>query len=204
MKTINQILNYRILALLFAGIAIVSCSDDDDIAPAEENEVEVITNVSLIFTPMGGGTPVTAEARDPDGEGIQELETLDDIVLAPNTTYTMTYTILSALDPDDVEDIAEEISEEDDEHQFFYSFTNNIFSSPMGNGNIDVSSDPMNYNDQDENGLPVGLSTSFTTGAAATGTFTARLQHQPDLKSATTGANDGDTDFNLMFNLIIQ
>jgi len=58
----------------------------------------------------------------------------------------------------------------------------------------------------DGNGNPLGLSTSWTTGSnnLADGTFTIRLQHQPDVKSATSGASDGDTDFELKFVLNIQ
>ncbi len=212
MKTINQIFNLRLLALLFAVITIASCGDDDNgvEAPEEENEVEVFTDVTLIFTPEEGDV-VMATAQDPDGEGIQGLIVEDEIVLAANTTYTLTYEILNALDPDDVEDIGEEILEEDNEHQFFYSFSDDIFASPMGNGNIDNSGDPINYDDEDENGLDVGLVTSWTTGDATTGdfTFTANLQHQPAVdgvvvKTATSTAQDGDTDFFLTFDLVIQ
>ena len=206
MKTLNQILNFRLLALLFAAVLVTtSCDNDDDAAPDVEEELEVITNVILNFTPVGGGQIIIGIAVDPDGEGIQELAEQDaPIILAADTEYVLTYEIINGLDPNDPEDIGEEILEEDNEHQFFYAFSNGLFASPMGNGNVDSASDPLNYNDEDENGNPVGLSTSWTTGDPATGTFTARLQHQPDLKSATTGANDGDTDFNLMFDLIIQ
>lgn len=206
MKTINQIMNLRLLALLFAVITIASCSDDDDAAPAEENELEVITNVSLIFTPTAGGDVVMARAEDPDGEGIAELQILDAINLNTDTEYVLTYEILNALDPSDPKDIVKEIAEEDNEHQLFYGFTTDVFANPVGSGNIDNASGVVVYNDQDENGYNVGLSTTWTTATtpSSEGTFTTRLQHQPDLKSGTTGANDGDTDFDLTFVLNIQ
>ena len=205
MKTINQIFNLRLLAILCITLAVVSCSNDDDAAPDEENEIEVITNVSLVFTNTTDNTVVRASALDPDAEGIEPLGILNEITLSANTEYTLTYEILNALDPDDVENIVEEIEEEDDEHQIFYSFTGGAFSNPTGNGNIDTASDPVNYNDEDENGNPVGLSTTWTTADAAMGgAFRVRLQHQPDLKSATTGAEDGDTDFDLTFVLNIE
>lgn len=205
MKTISQILNFRLIAILFASLTIASCGNDDD-APAEENELEVITDVKLIFTNTADATDVVmASAQDPDGVGIEELEVLDEITLRGNTQYTLTFEVLNALDPNDVEDITEEILEEAAEHQFFFSFTDGAFSSPTGDGNVDTASDPLNYNDEDENGNPVGLSTSWTTPiAGSTGTFTARLQHQPDIKTGTTGASDGDTDFNLTFVLNIE
>ncbi len=207
MKTINKMINLRLLALLFAGLLVISCDDDDDAAPEEENEIEVITNVNLIFTNTADASDVViASAVDPDGAGIMELEVLNAINLSVDTEYMLTYDVLNALDPDDIEDIAEEIEEEDNEHQLFYSFTNNVFANPMGDGNIDNSSDAVVYNDQDENGNNVGLITTWMTSSTPpfTGSFTTRLQHQPDLKSATTGANDGDTDFELTFVLNVN
>jgi hypothetical protein len=188
-------------------ITIIGCSNDDDIAPEEENEVEIFTDVTLIFTNTADNSDVVrASAQDPDGTGIQELQILDAITLAADTEYTLTYEILNALDPSDVENIGDEILEEDNEHQFFFSFTENVFSDPIGNGNIDAAADPINYNDADENGNPVGLSSAWTTAGTASseGSFTVRLQHQPDVKTATSGSNDGDTDFELTFALTIQ
>ena len=207
MKTINPFKNLQLLAILFSVITIIGCSNDDDVAPEEENEVEVFTDVTLIFTNTADNSDVVrASAQDPDGTGIQELQILDAITLAADTEYTLTYEILNALDPADVENIGDEILEEDNEHQFFFSFTENIFADPTGNGNIDATADPINYNDADENGNPVGLSSAWTTGGTASSeaSFTVRLQHQPDVKTATSGSNDGDTDFELTFALTIQ
>jgi hypothetical protein len=207
MKTINPFKNLQLLAILFSVITIIGCSNDDDIAPEEENEVEIFTDVTLIFTNTADNSDVVrASAQDPDGTGIQELQILDAITLAADTEYTLTYEILNALDPSDVENIGDEILEEDNEHQFFFSFTENVFSDPTGNGNIDAAADPINYNDADENGNPVGLSSAWTTAGTASseGSFTVRLQHQPDVKTATSGSNDGDTDFELTFALTIQ
>ena len=148
---------------------------------------------------------VTASAQDPDGAGAQELMILDTINLDTNKTYTLTYQIFNNLETPG-EDIGAEIQSEDDEHQFFYAFTNNAFSNPTGDGNVDDASHAVNYNDMDGNGNPVGLSTTWTTSSTQLtgGMFTARLQHQPGVKTATSGANDGDTDFDLTFVLNIQ
>jgi hypothetical protein len=207
MKTINPFKNLQLLAILFTVITIIGCSKDDDVAPEEENEVEVFTDVTLVFTNTADvNDVVTASAQDPDGTGIQELQILDAITLAADTEYTLTYEILNALDPADIEDIGSEILEEDNEHQFFFSFTENVFANPTGNGNIDAAADPINYNDADENGNPVGLSSTWTTSSTASSgaSFTVRLQHQPDVKTATSGSNDGDTDFALTFALNIK
>ncbi len=206
MKMIEQFRNFRWIALLFMAIAVVSCSDDDE-APEEEDELEVITDVTLIFTNTSDASDVVrASAEDPDGLGAQSLVVLDAITLSLDTEYTLTFDILNALDEDDIEDIGEEIEDEDDEHQFFFSFTEDAFADPSGDGNIDTASDPINYGDEDDNGNPLGLSTTWTTGsdALAGGNFTVRLKHQPDIKTSTTGAEDGETDFNLSFVLNIQ
>ncbi|MCH2232748.1 MAG: GTP cyclohydrolase [Crocinitomicaceae bacterium] len=202
MRKMNQ---YAILATLSCAVAVASCKKDE-VVPEEENVVEVFTDVKLIFTNAADPSDVVeARAQDPDGEGVQGLAILDEITLGVDKTYNLTYEIANNLTVPG-EDIGAEILEEDNEHQFFYTFTNNAFSNPAGNGNVDNASDPLNYSDLDENGLPVGLLTQWTTPSTALsgGVFTARLQHQPDVKTASSGSNDGDTDFDLTFVLNIQ
>lgn len=107
---------------------------------------------------------------------------------------------------DHAEDIGAEIAEEADEHQFFFAFSNDAFANPTGDGNIDNASDAINYNDSDENGNPLGMNTSWETSSSALsgGSFTVRLQHQPGVKTASSGADDGDSDFDLTFVLNIE
>ncbi|KXK24647.1 MAG: hypothetical protein UZ12_BCD005001928 [Bacteroidetes bacterium OLB12] len=101
--------------------------------------------------------------------------------------------------------ITEEVEEESDEHLFFFAWTNNTFSDPAGDGNIDNRSDAVNYNDTDANGLPVGLSTTWTTtDVSASGTFRVILKHQPNLKSATSTATMGESDVDLTFTLNVN
>ena len=200
MKNIFK-LNYLLYAVL--TLFIFTACEEDEAAPEEENEVEVFTDVKLVFTPTGGGAAVEAAAQDPDGAGVQELQVLGAINLAANTEYLLSMMIENCLE-DPCEDMNEEIAEEAEEHQFFFAFTNDAFTSPVGNGNMDNASDPINYIGFDGNGNPVGLNTNWTTGSASTGTFTVQLQHQPDVKTATSGSTDGDTDFSLTFNLNIN
>ena len=204
MSAFNFLRKYSLFALLLAFVFVTGCEDEE--VPEEVNELEVITDVKLIFTNKeDANDKVEARAEDPDGPGVQDLVILDEITLDINKSYTLTYEILNSLESP-AEDIGLEIQEEDDEHQFFFSFTADAFASPTGDGNIDVASDPINYDDTDGNGNPLGYTTSWTTGATPLtgGTFTARLQHQPGEKTATSGANDGDSDFDLQFVLNIQ
>ena len=53
-------------------------------------------------------------------------------------------------------------------------------------------------------GIQLDLIPHGQLAGASSGTFTVQLQHQPDVKTATSGANDGDTDFALTFNLNIN
>lgn len=206
MKTSNPIKHLKLLALLFVALSIVSCNNDDDV-PEEEDELEVITDVTLVFTDESDSNNVIrARAQDPDGAGAQELQVLDAINLSIDSQYILTFEISNALDPNDVEDIGAEILEKDNEHQFFFSFSDSAFDSPIGDGNIDTASDPISYNDMDENGNRVGLNTTWATSTIATSgrEFRVVLKHQPDIKTATTGSNDGETDFDLTFILNIQ
>ena len=175
----------------------VTVIDDVD-APECENEEEVIDRVTLTFTPVDGGTTIVAEATDPDGPGPQDL-VVEDINLAQDKTYEMSISLENTMEG---EDITEEIQEEAEEHQFFFGWTGDVFTDPTGDGNIDNQADPVNYNDQDSNGLPLGLSTNWTVGAeGGSGTLRIVLKHQPDIKSATTSVNDGGTDIDITWNI---
>ena len=175
------------------------------IFPPVENEEEVITHVTLTFTPQGGGTAVEGTWVDADGEGSGN-PVLSDITLAANTTYALTMTLRNLLDADNPVDITEEVDEEGAEHMFFFGWTDGLFSNPTGDGNIgeDNRNDPVNYDDQDTNGLPLGLESNWTTGDAATGTFRVILAHQPDEKSATSSSVTGDPDVDITWDAVVQ
>ncbi|MEP1095859.1 MAG: hypothetical protein ABJG78_12160 [Cyclobacteriaceae bacterium] len=192
--------NYLLIGFLAAGLILTGCGDDD--APAEENEEEVIDLVTLTFTPQGGGTSVVATATDPDGEGVADF-TLQTINLDVSSTYTLALTVQNT---EEGEDITAEIEKEDDEHMFFFSFTSGIFANPEGDGNVDNRADAVNYNDEDNDGQPVGLSTTWTTAdvASSDGDFRIILKHQPDIKSGTSTSNDGESDIDLTFTININ
>ena len=63
MKTI-KILSLSILA----SIAFTACSDDDNV-PEIVNEEEVITTMTVTLTPVTGGTDITLQTQDLDGDG---------------------------------------------------------------------------------------------------------------------------------------
>ena len=195
-------ISYAVYSMLLSTLLFTACTDDD--VPPAENPEETITNVTLTFTPDGGGSAVVATWLDADGEGANNPE-LTDIELSANTSYTMNIELTNALDPSDPEDITEEVEEEGDEHLFFFGWTNGLFSDPSGDGNIDNRSDPVNYaGSPDENGYPVGLQTEWTTAEENSGTFRVVLKHQPDIKSASSSVSDGESDVDITWNIVIQ
>lgn len=196
MKTLKYLLSTLIvITFLFA------CSDDD--VPVEENPEEIITDITLTFTPGDGSGVVTATATDADGEGPEDLEVISDIVLNANTTYSLEITLDNSVAG---ESVTEEIEGEDDEHLFLFSWTNDLFTNPTGDGNIDnIEDEAIVYLDEDEGGLPLGLETRWVAGDANQGTFRVVLKHQPDgIKTATSGINDGESEVNLTWNIEIM
>ena len=192
--------NVMLTGLITTAITLSNCSKDD--VPHAENEEELIDKVTLTFTPTGEGTAIIITATDPDGNGARSLTPGSAISLAANTTYTLALTLENTAQN---ENITQEIKEEDDKHLFFFSFTANIFSDPSGDGNVDNRADAINYNDMDENNLPVGLSTNWTTGNASTGgTFKVLLKHQPDIKSATSTSTVGESDIDISWKININ
>ena len=210
----NQLINVKSLRFLSAALvltfaAILSgCKDDD---PKKESTPELITKATLTFTPTGGGTTVVVTATDPDGEGVQDIAVNGPINLATNKTYTLTIALINELAASTAPEynITNEVEEEGIQHQFFFAWTNDVYSDPTGNGNIDNRSDPVNYtggsNSKDVNNRPLGLTTTWTSAVnAASGTFRGLLKHQPDLKSDTSDSNTGETDLDITFTININ
>lgn len=195
-------ISFAAYAVLISSVCLFTACDEDDVPP-EENPEEEITNVILTFDPDDGSNPIVATWEDADGEGAGS-PVLTDISLANNTTYTLSIELTNALDLSDPEDITEEVEEEAEEHMFFFGWTDGLFADPTGDGNIDARSDAVNYEDPlDDDGNPVGLETEWVTGEAGTGEFRVVLKHQPDIKSATSTATDGESDVDITWNITI-
>jgi hypothetical protein len=203
-RLMNSVLSKLMCLLAFVSLIFMSACDDDD--PKREDTPELITKATLTFTPSGGGSPVVAMASDPDGDGVQNIAPDGPINLAAAKTYILTIQLINELaDPGDAEyNLTAEVEEEGDEHMFFFSWTNNVFNDPAGNGNIDNRSDDVNYEDDDVNGLPLGLETFWTTAGVSSGKFKILLKHQPDLKSASSTSSAGETDLDIEFTINVQ
>ncbi|WP_299836643.1 type 1 periplasmic binding fold superfamily protein [uncultured Tenacibaculum sp.] len=183
----------KLLALLFiSALVFTGCSDDD--TPDEVVEEEVITTMTITLSATGQ-TDVVLRSQDLDGDGPNAPVLTVSGPFAANTTYTGSIVLLNETESP-AENITEEIEEEDEEHQFFYTATgvNATFAYAGPN---------------DENGNPVGLNFTLTTGAASTGSLGFTLRHEP-MKTAT-GVSTGDitnaggeTDIETTFNVTVQ
>lgn len=186
----------------------MACSDDD---PEPENIPELITKATLTFTPTAGstGAPVIVTATDPDLQGPQNLQVSGPINLKQGTTYELSIELSNELYDEDEEgyDVTEEVAvEEGDEHQLFFRFSEGVFSNPTGTGNIKDNASsivgPVNYDDEDDDGRPIGILTTWTTIASASTsgkTFQVILMHQPDEKSDTSTSLTGERELDITF-----
>ncbi|MEN8788381.1 MAG: type 1 periplasmic binding fold superfamily protein [Flavobacteriaceae bacterium] len=179
----------KTLAFLTALSFFSACGNDDEV-PEIVNEEEVITTVLITLTTQGGGTATTAQSQDLDGDGPNAPVVTVSGNLTSFTTYDGSIELLNeTVNP--AEDITEEVEEEDEEHQFFYSSTGSI--------------DNIMYNDADGNGNPVGLVFLLTTREPGTGTLSVTLRHEPTKPNDGTAANaGGETDVAQTFNITVD
>jgi len=180
---------FYLLALVFSLGFFVACDPDE---VDDELEQEVITTLNYTLTSTTGDV-VVLTFQDLDGDG-GDTPVVSSGTLTANTTYTGSLELLDE-SGDDTEDITEEIEEEDEEHQFFFSTTVNGLS--------------VAYADQDEDGNPVGLANTLTTGDAAAGTLTVILIHEPAKDGDGVVGGDisnagGETDIEVTFSITVE
>ncbi len=178
---------FLLLSLLLLGIG---CgTEDPDVDPPEE----LITTLNYTLTPMDGSPSVTMTFSDLDGEG-GNAASITGGTLSANAIYSATIELLNE-STDPTEDITAEIKEEDAEHQFF-------FTSTIPGLRID-------YSDTDDDGRPVGLSSTVVTGAEGSGTITIILRHEPNKSADGVSTGDisnagGETDIEVTFSVDVQ
>ncbi|MBR9860818.1 hypothetical protein GYB22_08735 [bacterium] len=175
------------LTSLFIILSISSCKEDI-VDPPVDNEQEVITTVHLIFTDSASSAVDTFSFMDADGPGGAD-PTIDSILLNSNSTYFVEAQFLNEQDPNDVEDITEEILEEGADHHICFDGIVNL--------NVDVSSDPA-----DNNGFPVPVNSTWRTSTSETGSFTLLLKHKEG--HSHQDCNEGETDVEVSFNTKID
>ena len=183
MKTMKISAFYALLTLAMLG-----CSDDDT-TPEIINEDELITTVILTLTP-DSGDQVVLTTIDLDGDGPDEPVTTVVGNLSENTQYQGAVQFLNETE-DPAEDITQEVIEEADEHQVFYTISEGL--------NIQTT-----YEDQDSQGNPLGVQITLSTGAASEGSLTVTLRHEPVKPNDGLESAGGETDISTSFDVSIQ
>jgi len=186
MKTMKK----SILALpLVAVFFMTSCTDDDPVTII--NEEELITTVELELTNSTDATNVVLfKSVDIDGEGPDDPVITITGTVNTNSAYLGEVRFLNeSIAPS--EDITEEVIEESNEHEVFYITSVNELT--------------ITKTDVDNNGNPLGVVTSFQTGAVGTGTLTVVLRHEPTKPNDNTlsGAG-GETDAEVTFTFEVE
>lgn len=184
---------YKLSLAVVVSLLLISssCKKDDPIIP---NEEELITTLIYTLTPVAGGETVEMTFRDLDGDG-GNAPVITGGTLQANTVYNASLNLLNE-SATPAENISDEIDEEAEHHQFFFSVAGSL--------EMDIS-----YADQDSDGRPLGLLTTVDAGNVSSGQLTITLRHEPD-KSAT-GVTDGDitnaggeTDIEVTFDVNIE
>jgi hypothetical protein len=183
MKTMKTSAFYALLTLAMLG-----CSDDDT-TPEIINEDELITTVILTLTP-DSGDQVVLTTIDLDGDGPDEPVTTVVGSFSENTQYQGAVRFLNETETP-AEEITDEVVEEADEHQVFYTTTEGL--------NIQTQ-----YEDQDSQGNPLGVQITLSTGAASEGSLTVTLRHEPVKPNDGLDSAGGETDISTSFDVSIQ
>ena len=178
---------------IFCLTLITSCNNDYD--PEPVNEVELITNVTLTFTNTANSADVVVMKNiAPDGQEGAFTNSINGTFTA-GQSYSLDLNITNESDPNDVDDVLnDDVIPEGDEHFFKY---NNTLGMSMMRDASDLSG---------ANGSRLGVSTTWTTGAAGTGNIQIILVHEPDSADdsnqfgTTTG---GEEDFNITFQSVV-
>ena len=173
------------MVCILCALSFQGCGPED---PHPVNEEEVITTVEVSLAPEGGGTPVTLRFYDQDGENgsIEPVQTISGS-LATATVYSaqialLNETITPALN------ISDEVEEEGNDHLFCFSVS----------GDLSIE-----YDDEDSQGMPLGLSTRWLTGGEGQVQLTIILRHQAGTKTGDCPGL-GETDLEVSFGLIVQ
>ena len=139
---------------------------------------------------------------------------LDNIVLQYGRTYAVQLEVFNELERP-VENVTPEIKDEMDEHQVF--FVGSAVDGPSATTNPDAIIQQL-YDDVDNYGYPVGLSSTIVSTNTGSGVLSIQLRHLPMLKGellkteglAALMANEGEqampgsTDISVDFNIRVQ
>lgn len=182
-----------LLTLLFLPL-FVGCLDDDHI-PIQVNETEEITEVELVFNDSDGIVK-SYKYVDP----LYRLSDYEDpeILLETGKTYQVSVLFWNKSNPDEIEEVTEEVIEEKDEHFLEFRF----YEADILLTRTDTEETT------DEAGIPIGIFTQWIPQQSTNdGTVQVTLIHQPETKSIENPQGNhtgGETDAEVIFGLRIE
>jgi len=180
---------YLLPALLFTLLLLGSCSSDDD-TPELVNEEELITTLTVTLVPEGGGTSINLTTQDLDGDGPNEPIISVSSNLSAGVTYNGSISLLNETESP-AENITEEVEEEEDEHQIFYT---------IGSG-LAITATATNF---DSDGNALGTEFSLDAVDTSTGLLTFTLRHEPNKPADNLATAGGETDIEATFTVTVE
>lgn len=184
----NSVRTFAFATLLAVGVA--ACGDDPAVPPIG-NEQELITDVTITLTPVGGGTAISSTIADPDGEGpLPPAAQTGAIVLTPGVTYDGSIAFVDNQDPANPDNITAEVMAEADEHRVFYTLAG-VTGVTIPDSSLDTDGD----------GAPLGLSFQVLVDAAGSGSGTIQvvLSHYDDSPKGDGSTPSNETDVDVSF-----
>jgi hypothetical protein len=180
-------------AFAVAAMALIASSCDHLDDPHDhDHDHDAVTTVMLELIEQGTTDTTRVTWEDLDGIGGNNPNRIDTLALKTGKTYLGTVRFENrAKSP--AENITEEVLEDADEHQVFYTVSNSL-------GQVTVL-------DKDGRGLPLGLTFSIATttaAAAVPGALTLSLYHY-ESESSKNGTDPADeTDVEVSFPMILR
>ncbi len=183
--------------LVIFSVAFDSCKKNKEGDSVPVGETEFITTLTMTFISYGGNDTAVFQYRDLDSIGGNPPVITED-TLNGGTTYGVEIELLdeSVIPPIDV---TEEIRDEAEEHQFFFTVSANLNAAIRYSGN------------NDSNGFPIGLVTAWDGASTipGPGTFTVTLRHGVDKEADFVSQGNitnagGETDIEVTFNVVVQ
>lgn len=176
---------YALFLTMGIAIAVAGCNKEDKVDP---NEEELITTLKVTLTATGA-SPLVFTFKDADGPTGAPPTVFDSIIVDANKSYAATVQFLNeSVSP--AEDITAEVSAEGVDHQVYY--TPATAAITVANLNADSK------------GLPLGLSSTWQTGAASKGSVKITLKHKPGTKAAGDPVSKGETDVEVEFGVRVK
>jgi hypothetical protein len=190
---------FKKTVLISAILFLASCDDDEpEIVNEEEEFSRVVITVTNESDQSSEQYTFEVEGHGHDGESESTEDPHEDhlkVELAPNSSYLFEIRFYNDEDPNNIEDVTQEIIDEADEHHVFYELVDGT--------NITIESGPGDTMDSNSN--PLNRITRWTITDAGVADAFAYLIHEPTSKTGTT-RNDfgGATDVELEFEVHVE